>query len=74
MLIGKTNGVSDRLEEGEAGRDRPPGCHDAGDPAPCPDPVERQIRRHAQQKIGDEEQAGAEAEHRIVQPQTCIHL
>ena len=53
--------------------DDSPGDHDARDPAPRADPLEDQIRGHFEHKVPDEEDAGAEGVHRIVDAQRGIH-
>ena len=48
--------------EGLRAGDQAPGEHDAGDPAPRAETVERQIARHLEEEIGDEEDARRAAE------------
>ena len=60
--------------ERHAGRDQPPADHDPGDPAPGADLLQRQVARHFDQEVGDEEQAGTEAEHGGRQSEILVHL
>src|SRR5262249_35980793 len=49
-------------DEGGRGRDNAPGNHDAREPPPRADAVEHQVARDFEQAIGDEQEAGAQAE------------
>ena len=51
-----------------------PHHHQAGDPAPWPDAVQGDVAGHAEQRVGDEEQAGAEAVHGVAEVQVAAHL
>src|SRR6202042_3755947 len=49
-------------DEGGERRDDAPADHDAGDPAPRPEPVEREVARDLEHGVADEQDAGADAE------------
>ena len=49
------------LHEHRAGRDDPPGDHDARDPLARAEPVQREVAGDLEEEVGDEEHAGAEA-------------
>ena len=59
--------------KGHRAGDQSPGEHDARDPAPRADAIEREIGRHLQHEIGEEEHAGAEAEHRVGDADVGVH-
>ena len=52
------------LNKRHGARDDPPGEHDPGNPYPRTDAMQDEIRRHLEQEIADEENAGAETEGR----------
>ena len=47
---------------------------DSRDPHPRADPLEDQIARHFENRVADEEQSRAEAEHRFAESKLAIHL
>src|SRR5262249_39745877 len=51
-----------------------PGDHDAGNPEPCPEPLERQIARHLKEEVAEKEDPGAPAEHRRGEAEIAVHL
>jgi len=60
-------------DEGGRGRDNAPGNHDAREPPPRADAVEHQVARDFEQAIGDEQEAGTQAELARGQPNVTVH-
>lgn len=54
--------------------DHAPREHDARDPPPRPHAREQQIARHLEQRVADEEDAGAEAERLGAEAEVAVHL
>ncbi|MDR8919591.1 hypothetical protein FEP54_04522 [Burkholderia multivorans] len=61
------------LDERTGGGQQPPADHDARQPAPRTEPIEREIARHLERAIADEEQAGRHAELAAGQAEIAIH-
>ncbi|MNS39450.1 hypothetical protein D3C72_717320 [compost metagenome] len=61
-------------DEHGAGREQPPGDHDAGDPDLRPDFFQDQIARNLENDIADKKQTGAQAESRFAELQMLEHL
>ena len=59
-------------EAGQRGDDAP-GDQDAGDPAPRPHLVEDQVAGDFADEVAQEEQSGAETEHRVGEPEILDH-
>jgi hypothetical protein len=59
-------------ERHQAGQEAP-AQHDARNPFACAEALQQQVRRHLEQEIGEEENAGAKAESRLRQAQILIH-
>ena len=55
-------------------RHQPPGDHDPRDPAPGAEPLQQQVARHLEDEIRQEEQPGAEPEHRRRQVQVLAQI
>ncbi|MNP03571.1 hypothetical protein D3C76_954600 [compost metagenome] len=78
--LGRAQGKAQQVEgaaafdQQHAGRQQPPHHHQAGDPAAWADPVEHQVARHAEQRVGNEEQPGTQAIDRVGQLQVLAHL
>jgi hypothetical protein len=52
-------------DEGHQARQKAPAQHDARDPFARAKPFEKQVRRHLEDEIGNEEDAGAKSERRL---------
>ena len=61
------------LHECHGAGDDPPGEHDPGNPDPCPDAMQDEIRRDLKQEVADEEYAGAESKRRCGKPDILVH-
>src|SRR3984893_11181633 len=63
-----------RWNKGERSRDDPPGDHDAGDPKPRTNSLEKDVGRHLKQEISDEEQSGTQPEGRLTETKRLVHM
>src|SRR5882724_6990375 len=63
-----------RWNKGECARDDPPGDHDAGDPNPRANPLEKDVGRHLKQEISDEKQPGAQSKGRLAETKRLVHM
>ena len=59
-----TNAIAPEIE--------PPGEHDPRDPLARADSLEEQVRRHLEEKIGEEEHPGAEADAEADSPRSLF--
>jgi hypothetical protein len=59
--------------KGHQAGEQSPAQHDAGDPFARAEAFEQQIGRHLEDEIGDEEDAGAEAESGLRQAEILVH-
>jgi hypothetical protein len=60
-------------DEAHGGGDQPPGDHDARDPGSRAHPRQHEIARDLEQDVADEEDAGAEPEHRGREAEIGVH-
>ncbi len=60
-------------DQGHGGGDDPPAHHDARDPDARAESLQREIARHLEQEIADEEDAGAGSEHRRREAEILVH-
>src|SRR5712664_2703162 len=63
-----------RWNKGERSRDDPPGDHDAGDPKPRANSLEKDVGRHLKQEIGDEKQPGTQSKGRLAETKRLVHM
>ncbi len=61
------------LHECHGAGDQAPGDHHPGDPDAGADLLQHEVRRHLEQEIAEEEDAGAETEHGGREPQLLVH-
>ena len=62
-----------RVDEGHGAGDDAPADHDPGDPAAGAEAVQRQVARHLEEQVADEEQPRGQPEHRLGQPEVLAH-
>ncbi len=62
------------LHEGHGSGHQPPGEHDAGQPQPCADLLQQHVRGHFEQRVANEEQAGAKAIGRSADAQVAFQM
>ena len=61
------------VDEHHAGRQDRPAHHDARDPAPCAHAMQHHVAGNLEQEVADEEDARAEAVHRVGELQRLLH-
>ena len=73
VLVAHPGGAGDVRNERHGARENAPAQHDAGDPFARAEPLEQQVGWHLEDEIGDEEDAGAEAERGLRQAEVGVH-
>ena len=73
VLVAEPGSAGDGGDERHGARQDAPAQHDPGDPFAGAEAFEHEVGRHLEDEIGDEEDAGAEAERGRGQPKVLVH-